>query len=106
MKDSLPEVIRLRDERGERPDNAAGAGDFWYEPEVWTLPLSPAAKVLYAAVCSYLGHGEIHRHDLRAALKDTPDEEITRALEELSDRGLLSPAPRGYEVRSVKTTRE
>lgn len=98
----LPEVIVLGDERGERPDNAAGAGDFWYEPEVWTLPLSPAAKVLYASVCSYLGHGVIHRHDLRATLKDSSDDEIAGTLEELSGHGLISPATRGYVVRSVK----
>src|SRR5215216_4227679 len=40
---NLPEVIRLRDARGERPANAAGIGEFWYETEVWTLPLSPDA---------------------------------------------------------------
>ena len=45
----LPEVIRLRDARGGRPENAAGIGAFWYEPEVWTLPLSPADYARTAA---------------------------------------------------------
>ncbi len=102
MAGELPEVVFLADARGERPENAAGAGDFWYEPEVWTLPLSPAAKVLYASACSFIGHGGIHRHDLRAALKDSSDEEIAATFGELSEHGLLSPTPRGYEVRSVK----
>lgn len=98
----LPEVVFLTDERGERPQNAAGAGDFWYEPEVWALPLSPAAKVLYASLCSYIGHGEIHRHDLRATLKDSSDKEIAEALEELVDYDLLSSASGGYVVHSIR----
>ena len=79
----LPEVFRLNDARGERPSNAVGIGEFWYEPEIWSLPLSPASRVLYAALCSYLGHGEINRKDLRNVLKDCPDEEILRAFEDL-----------------------
>ncbi len=101
----LPEVIRLRDARGERPDNAAGIGAFWYEPEIWTLPLSPAARVLYAGLCSFLAHGEINRRDLRNTLKDHPDEAISAALEELQQGGLLRPLPGGpasYEVRSAR----
>ena len=105
----LPEVMLLSDARGERPENAAGVGDIWHEPEVWTLPLSPAPKVLYVGLCSFLGHGEINRKDLRATLKDCTDEEIARALEELVLRGLLEPAgkaadsaPPGYAVRSVR----
>lgn len=102
----LPEVIRLRDARGERPENAAGIGAFWYEPEVWTLPLSPAARVLYAGLCSFLAHGEINRRDLRNTLKDHPDEAIAAALEELQQGGLLKPLPEGpttsYEVRSAR----
>jgi hypothetical protein len=98
----LPEVIRLRDTRGERPENAAGIGEFWYEPEVWALPLSPDARVLYAGLCSFLGHREINRKDLRNTLKDHPDSEIERALAELVSHDLLVPdAARGYEVRSV-----
>lgn len=107
---ALPEVTILSDARGPRPENAAGIGGFWYEPEVWALPVDPAAKVLYAGLCSYLGHGQINRKDLRETLRDTSDEEIARALETLVRHGLLLPARRatrsgtlpGYEVRSVK----
>ena len=108
IEDRLPEVTRLHDARGERQENAAGIGDFWYEPEVWSLPLSPASRVLYAGLCSYLGHGEINRRDLRNTLKDWSDAEITRALEELIDHNLLlpEPAPRdalaNFAVLSVK----
>lgn len=109
-KTVLPEVTLLYDARGERPENAVGIGEFWYEPEVWTLPLSPAPRVLYAGLCSYLGHGQINRRDLRNTLKDRTDEEITAALEDLVRHGLLIPTPRkttgvtlpGYTVRSVK----
>lgn len=102
---ALPEVIFLRDARGERPENAVGVGAFWYDPGVWDLPLSPAAKILYAGLCSYLKHGEIHRKDLRSALKDTSDEWIVGTLDELVRNGLLEPldtALPGYEVRSVR----
>jgi hypothetical protein len=101
----VPEVTLLRDGRGERPENAVGIGEFWYEPEVWSLPLSPAARVLYAGLCSYLGHGEINRQDLRNTLKGNPDPDILAAFEELSYHGLLEPADSGnlpgYLVRSV-----
>ena len=105
----LPEVTTLTDARGPRPENAVGVGGFWYEPEVWSLPLSPASKVLYAGLCSYLAHGQINRRDLRNALKDRPDGEIAGALVELVNHGLLVPtgdatrggALPGYEVRSV-----
>lgn len=103
-EESLPEVILLRDDRGERPDNAVGIGGFWYEPEIWTRSLSPAAKVLYAGLCSFLSHGQINRKDLRATLKDSPDRGIAAALEELDRHGLLRPfdtALPGYAVRSV-----
>ena len=53
-----------------------GVGDFWYEPEVWSLPLFRAAKVLYASLCSFLGHGQINRRDLRGTLKGCTDDEI------------------------------
>jgi hypothetical protein len=105
---TLPEVIRLRDTRGERSANAAGIGEFWYEPEVWTLPLSPGARVLYASLCSFLGHGEINRKDLRNTLKDRPDREISSAIDELVRHALLVPAgdvgdgtSRSYEVHPV-----
>ena len=106
LKTTLPEVTLLYDARGPRPENAVGVGGFWYEPEVWSLPLPPAAKVLYAGLCSYLGHGQINRKDLRATLKGSSDKEISAALEDLADHGLLAHvaaggALPGYEVRSV-----
>jgi hypothetical protein len=106
--EELPEVTLLRDERPSRPENAVGVGDFWYEPEVWDLPLSPASRVLYAALCSYLGHGEVNRKDLRNTLKDCSDEEISAAIEELTRHNLLDPRPSpggglaGYAVLSVR----
>ena len=54
------------------PGERGGVGEFWYEPEVWSLPLSPAARVLYASLCSFLGHGEINRQDLRTLLRVAP----------------------------------
>ena len=106
MGEKLPEVTLLFDKRGERPVNAAGIGDFWYEPEVWSLPLSPAARVLYAGLCSFLGHGEINRQDLRNALKSCSDAEILGAFEELVHRNLLAPTSghglASYTVRSVQ----
>jgi len=102
----LTEVVRLRDARGGRPENAAGIGLFWYEPEVWALPISPAARVLYAGLCSFLARGEINRKDLRGTLKDHPDGAIVEAFEELVGRGLLRPIPAAsgisYEVRSAR----
>ncbi len=107
---ALPEVTLLFDARGARPENAVGVGEFWYEPEVWSLPLSPTSKVLYAGLCSFLGHGQINRKDLQGTLKDCTDEEIAGTLEDLVRHGLLAPvdaakgsgALSGYEVRSVK----
>jgi hypothetical protein len=56
-------------------------------------------------LCSFLGHGEIHRKDLRATLKDSSDEGIAEALEELVRNKLLEPAseagPSGYAVRAT-----
>ena len=107
-EDRLPEVTRLYDGRPSRPENAVGIGDFWYEPEIWDLPLSPASRVLYAGLCSYLGHGEIKRRDLRNTLKDCSDGEIRAALEELARHNLLVPrpdpgdGPAAYAVLSVK----
>ena len=99
---TLPEVLRLGDARPGRPENAVGAAGFWHEPEVWSLPLSPAARVLYAGLCSHLGTGEIDRRDLRGTLRGSGDEQIHDAFEELVRHGLLAPAPGGYEIRSVK----
>ena len=106
----LPEVTILSDARGPRPENAVGVGGFWYEPEVWALPVDPAARVLYAGLCSYLGHGQINRKDLRVTLGSSTDEEIAGALEELVHHNLLVPGERatrsgtlpGYEIRSVR----
>ncbi|HSL01283.1 MAG TPA: hypothetical protein VK869_13190 [Rubrobacteraceae bacterium] len=104
----LPEVTSLHDARGERPPNAAGVEEFWYEPEVWALPLSPVSLVLYAGLCSFLGRGEINRRDLRNTLIGSTDAEIAAAFEELVERGLLYPRPRAgeaaYEIRSVKSS--
>lgn len=45
MKDDrLPEVTLLFDVRGARPENAVGVGEFWYEPEIWTLLLPPPRR--------------------------------------------------------------
>ncbi len=102
MQKELPEVTFLRDARGPRPPNAIGAGNFWYEPEVWILPdLSPAARVLYTGLCSFLGPGEINRHDLRNTLKGSTDAEIAGAFDELTRHNLLEPTPKGYIVRTV-----
>jgi hypothetical protein len=79
-----------------------GSGSSGTSPRSGRFPLSPDARVLYAGLCSFLGHKEINRQDLRNALKDHPDEEIARAVEELVGHDLLVPdAARGYEVRSV-----
>ncbi len=108
MVEELPEVTLLYDTRGGRPQNAVGVGEFWYEPEVWSLPLSPAARVLYASLCSFLGHGEINRQDLRNALKGCSDAEILGTFEELVHRNLLAPKATSedglasYAVRSVQ----
>ena len=103
---TIPEVIRLRDARGGKPENAAGIGAFWYEPEVWTLPISPTARVLYAGLCSFLPPGEINRKDLRNTLKDHPDAAISEAFDELVGNGLLCPVSGGdvpaYEIRPAR----
>jgi hypothetical protein len=110
VENKLPEVTLLHDARGTRPDNAVGVGEFWYEPEVWALPLPPTSKVLYAGLCSFLGHGQINRKDLRNNLKDCSDEDIIMAHEHLVLHGLLVSASRttrsgvvpGYTVQSIK----
>jgi hypothetical protein len=108
VEDELPEVTLLYDARGERPESAVGIGALWYEPEVWSLPLSPAARVLYAGLCSFLTHGEINRKDLRNTLKICSDAEILGAFEELVRHNLLAPQPAhrdglaSYAIHSVK----
>ncbi len=101
MSPELPEVIRPRDARGERPENAAGIGGFWYEPEVWTLAPSPDARVLYAGPCSYLGHREINRKDLRNTLKGHPGAEITRPRRASPSRPARPRCRPGIRVRPV-----
>jgi len=104
----LPEATLLYDARRGRLQNAVGVGEFWYEPEVWSLPLSPRARVLYAGLCSFLGHGEINRKDLRNVLKDRSDREILGTFKELVHHNLLAPKPTSkddlasYAVRSVQ----
>ena len=108
MREALPEVTLLRDARGGRPQSAVGIGDFWYEPEVWSLPLSPAARVLYAGLCSFLTRGEINRKDLRNTLKSCSDAEILGTFRELTHHNLLAQRPTSkgdlasYAVRSVQ----
>jgi hypothetical protein len=108
VDDALPEVTLLYDARAERPESAVGIGGFRYEPEVWSLPLSPTARVLYAGLCSFLGRGEINRRDLRNTLKSCSDAEILEAFEDLIHHNLLAPrsAPRSdlvsYAVHSAK----
>ncbi len=98
----LPEVTLLYDARGPRPENAVGVGKFWYEPEVWSLPLSPASKILYAGLCSFLERGQINRKDLRNILKDHTEGEIATAFAELVQHNILAVDPdSGYVVRSV-----
>ncbi|MBA2442180.1 MAG: hypothetical protein H0V53_07220 [Rubrobacter sp.] len=103
---TLPEVTPLEEARPGRPENAVGIGEFWYEPEVWTLPLSPASRVLYASLCSFVPNGKINRRDLRNALSESTDAEVSGALEDLVRHGLLEHSARGgYTVRSVEDFR-
>jgi hypothetical protein len=73
---------------------------------VWALPISPAARVLYAGLCSFLAPGEINRKDLRNTLRDHPDGAIAEAIDELVGGGLLVPVSGGsqpaYEVRPAR----
>ena len=106
----LPEVTLLSDARGGRPENAVVVGDLWYQPEIWSLPLSPAPKVLYAGLCSFLGHREINRKDLRNILKSCTEEEIAATLQALVSHRLLVPTQKVtsssilpiYEVKSIE----
>ncbi len=106
----LPEVTLLSDARGAKPENAVVVGELWYEPEVWSLPLSPAPKVLYAGLCSFLGHRQINRKDLCNILKNCTEEEIAVALQALVRHRLLVPTEKitgsgmlpAYEVKSIE----
>jgi len=89
---SLPEVTPLGDARPDRPADAAGIGEFWYDPRIWEAPVSPAARVLYAGLCSFVPNGKINRRDLRNTLEGSPDPEIQSALDELVEASLLQSA--------------
>jgi hypothetical protein len=108
VEGELPEVTLLCDARGERPESAVGIGALWYEPEVWSLPLSPAARVLYASLCFFLARGEINRTDLRNTLKSCSDAEILGAFDELVHHTLLAVQPTcadglaGYAVHPMR----
>ena len=86
---TLPEITPLGDARSARPADAVGIGEFWYEPGIWEAPVSPAARVLYAGLCSFVPNGKINRRDLRNTLEGSPDAEISQALDELVEAGLL-----------------
>lgn len=106
----LPEVTPLEDSRVERPQDAVGIGEFWYDPGIWNAPVSPAARVLYAGLCSFVPNGKINRRDLRNTLEGSPDAEILRSFEELVEAGLLhreqikrgNDFHTGYVVRPVE----
>ncbi len=102
MQEKLREVIGLRDAREKRPETAASIEEFWYEPEIWSLTVSPASRVLYVGLCSFLGRGEINRKDLRNILKGSTDEEIIEALTDLIRHNILDCDLDGYVVRSVR----
>jgi hypothetical protein len=89
---TLPEVTPLEDARPERPTDAVGIGAFWYEPGIWEAQISPAARVLYAGLCSFAPNGKINRRDLRNTLEGTPDPEIQSTLDELVEANLLRSA--------------
>ena len=89
---SLPEVTPLEDARHERPADAVGIGAFWYDPGIWEAPVSPAACVLYAGLCSFVPNGKINRRDLRNTLEGSPDPEIRATLDELVEANLLKDA--------------
>jgi hypothetical protein len=88
----LPEVTPLEDARPERPADSVGIGAFWYDPRIWEAQVSPAARVLYAGLCSFAPNGKINRRDLRNTLEGTPDPEIQSTLDELVASSLLQSA--------------
>lgn len=106
---TLPEVTPLGDARPGRPAGAVGIGEFWYEPAIWEAPISPAARVLYAGLCSFVPNGKINRRDLRNTLT-LPDSDIQATLDELVEAGLLQSTPlkrgntvyQGYVVNPAK----
>ncbi len=105
MVEHLQEVTLLCDARGTSAERGGDRGVLVRAGEAWSHPLSPTARVLYASLCSFLGHGEINRQDLRNALKSCSDAEILRTFEELVHHNLLTPkAPSrdSYALRSVQ----
>ena len=90
---TLPEITPLEDARPTRPANAVGIGEFWYDPQIWEVSIiSPAARVLYAGLCSFVPNGKINRRDLRNTLEGTPEPEIQSTLDELVGANLLQSA--------------
>jgi hypothetical protein len=89
---TLPEVTPLEDARPVRPADAVGIGEFWYDPGIWEAPVSPAARVLYAGLCSFAPNGKINRRDLRNTLEGAPDPEVQAALDELVEAKFLKSA--------------
>ena len=107
VKTVLPEVTLLYDARGRRTLSAwATSGT---SRRSGTPPL-PRREGSLAGLCSFLGHGQINRKDLRGTLKNSTDEEIVAAHEDLVHHGLLVPADEvmgcgvlsGYRVRSMR----
>ena len=101
----LPEVTLLRDARPSRPENSVGIGDFWYEPEVWSLPLSPPRVSSTRASAPTSDTARSTAATSRNTLKDCSDEEVAAALQELVRHSLLVPEPKenlaSYAVLSV-----
>lgn len=110
---TLSEVTPLEDARPSRPADAVGIGEFWYEPGIWEAPVSPAARVLYAGLCSFVPNGKINRRDLRNTLEGTSDPEVQAALDELVEANLLQNTRlkrgntlyEGYVVNPVPSTK-
>jgi len=105
VKTVLPEVTLLYDARGPRPENATGVGDFWYQPEVWTLPLSPTAKVLYAGLCSFLGRGQIKTAKTSAAPSRTlPTKRSSQPMKTSSITVSWCPQMKSWVAASFRAT--
>ena len=107
MVEQLPEATLLYDARGVSAERGRHRGVL-VRAEIWSLLVSPAARILYAGRCSFLGHGEINGTDFRNALKNCSNVEVPNAFEELVHRNLLAPKPAfgdslaSYAVRSVQ----
>jgi hypothetical protein len=104
VKTILPEVTLLYNARTPRLANAVGVGDFWYEPEVWTLPLPPAAKVLYAGLCSFLGHGQVNRKDLRGTSRTLPTKRSSQPMKTSFITVSWCPQTKSWVAASFRAT--